>query len=382
VAFVVGVIKRSSDDQMGRSTALLSYYGFLSLLPLLLVASTLVGRFLETNPERKKELLDSIVGQIPVVGDTLAENVTTLPTSGVFLLFSVLATLWAGLAVVHSAQEAFNTMWNVPRRDRPDLVRRSARGLAAVIVVGIALVITTVAGPWIAQLDLTAVARAGALTLTFVVNSVAVLILFELLTGRHLGWRRLLAGALVGGLGLLTVQLLGGLYLTRVVNRANAFYGIFAAAIGLLVWLALIARVILYAAEVNVVRTLRLWPRSLTGRDLLDADHRSVTDLAAREALIPGQIVTVVFDDGAVVVGAVEVGSHEDVEEGAVVVGSVEADADGDGDGDRLATAVNAATDAAAALADDDRPSAETAGEQPDPGPPAAGAPPGGEVGV
>lgn len=303
VAFVVGVVKRSSDDEMGRSTALLSYYGFLSLLPLLLVASTIAGRFLEANPERRKELLDTVVGQIPVVGDTLSSNVTTLPTSGVFLLFSVLATLWAGLAVVHSAQEAFNTMWNVPRRDRPDLLHRSLRGLAAIIVVGAALVVTTVGSPWLAALDLPAGARAAALLLTLTVNSVAVLLLFQLLTGPHIGWRRLLRGAAAGGIGLLAVQLLGGLYLTRVVSRANAFYGVFAAAIGLLVWLALIARVVLYAAEINVVLAFRLWPRSLSGRNLLAADHRSLTDVAAREALVPGQQVTVSFADGAVVTG-------------------------------------------------------------------------------
>jgi uncharacterized BrkB/YihY/UPF0761 family membrane protein len=45
--------------------------------------------------------------------------------------------------------------------------------------------------------------------------------------------------------------------------RASATYGTFALVIGLLSWLYLASTVTLLAAELNVVRSRRLWPRSL-----------------------------------------------------------------------------------------------------------------------
>ena len=69
------------------------------------------------------------------------------------------------------------------------------------------------------------------------------------------------------------------------------FAGTFAAAIGLLVWIGLQARLILLSSEINVVRAKGLWPRSLTGRNLTDADHRAHEDLAAREALFEGELL-------------------------------------------------------------------------------------------
>jgi uncharacterized BrkB/YihY/UPF0761 family membrane protein len=51
-------------------------------------------------------------------------------------------------------------------------------------------------------------------------------------------------------------------------------YGLFATVIGLLTWLSIAAQLVLIAAELNAVRSLRLWPRSLSG-PLTDADRRA-----------------------------------------------------------------------------------------------------------
>ena len=73
--------------------------------------------------------------------------------------------------------------------------------------------------------------------------------------------------------GLLVLQALGGRYVDQTIGRATDTYGLFATVIGLLSWLSIAAQLILIAAELNAVRSLGLWPRSLRG-PLTDADRK------------------------------------------------------------------------------------------------------------
>ena len=61
--------------------------------------------------------------------------------------------------------------------------------------------------------------------------------------------------------------------LDRQLERANLIDGVFAVVILLLSWLYLSARLLLYAAEINVVLAKRLWPRSLVP-PLTEPDRR------------------------------------------------------------------------------------------------------------
>ena len=116
------------------------------------------------------------------------------------------------------------------------------------------------------------------------------LVVFKVLTVSDVGWRSLVPGALAGGAALWVLQLLGGVYVEGVILGASAIYGSFAAAIGLLVWLSLVARVVLLAAEINVVAAKRIWPRSFTGSNLTDADERSFAEVRSRSIRkLPGR---------------------------------------------------------------------------------------------
>jgi hypothetical protein len=52
----------------------------------------------------------------------------------------------------------------------------------------------------------------------------------------------------------------------------------------------------LYAAEVNVVRARRLWPRNLLRPPLTGPDQRALVDLAKQEERRPEQSVEVTFE--------------------------------------------------------------------------------------
>jgi uncharacterized BrkB/YihY/UPF0761 family membrane protein len=98
------------------------------------------------------------------------------------------------------------------------------------------------------------------------------------------------------------LQWLGGWYVARQLSRASATYGTFALVIGLLSWLYLASTVTLLAAELNVVRAKRLWPRSLAPPPLGRPDERALEGLAKQEERLPDQRVEVSFgdtDDGA-----------------------------------------------------------------------------------
>ena len=297
VAFVVAVLKRLGEDRGGEHTAIISYYGFLSLLPLLLVVVTVLGKVLEDDKDLQQRILDTVLGGFPIVGDALRENVRALDTSGSILVLGLVFSLWGALGVIQAFQEACNTMWGVPRHARPDIFRRVARGLGLLAILGTAVLVVTIGTPLLLALPLPAVASALTVLAGTALAVGVLLLAFQLLTAVRIPWRSLLPGAIVGGVLLTLLNSLGGIYLSRVVARAGNLYGTFAVVIGLFVWIALFARLVLIAYEVNVVADRRLWPRSTSGRNLGPADLRALHELVTREALVVGQQVTSVVEE-------------------------------------------------------------------------------------
>ena len=297
LAFVVAVLKRLGEDRGGEHTAIISYYGFLSLLPLLLVVVTVLGKVLADDPDLQRRILDTVLGGFPIVGDALRENVRALDANGSILVVGLLFSLWGALGVIQAFQEACNTMWGVPRHARPDIFRRVARGLGLLAILGTAVIVVTIGTPLLLALPLPTLASALTVLAGTALAVGVLLLAFQLLTAVRIPWRSLLPGAIVGGVLLTLLNALGGIYLSRVVARAGNLYGTFAVVIGLFVWIALFARLVLIAYEVNVVADRRLWPRSTSGRNLGPADLRALDELVTREALVAHQQVTSIVEE-------------------------------------------------------------------------------------
>jgi uncharacterized BrkB/YihY/UPF0761 family membrane protein len=64
LCFVAAVVKKFSDDQAGQLAALIAYFAFVSLFPLLLVMVTVLGFVLEGDPDLKREILEGTLGQL------------------------------------------------------------------------------------------------------------------------------------------------------------------------------------------------------------------------------------------------------------------------------------------------------------------------------
>jgi YihY family inner membrane protein len=294
LAFPFGVLKKYGDDQGGKKAALLAYYGFLSLFPLLLVFLTLLGYALHNNEELQQGVIDTLARQFPVAGTQVERSVSTIQGSGVALAIGILGTLWGGLGITQSFQDAMNDIWNVPRRKRPNFWWRLARGLVALLLVAGEVVAATI----LAQQGIAGPGLLGRIDLlggSFLLNLLLLLVMFQVLTGTRLRWRWLLPGAALGALGWSVLQTVGVQLVNHQLERANLLYGVFAVVLVLIGWLYLSTQLVLYAAEVNVVLARRLWPRSLLQPPLTEPDREVLTALARTEERRPEQRVQVTF---------------------------------------------------------------------------------------
>jgi len=283
-AFPVGVWLRYREDRGHEYAALWSYYGIFSLFPLLMVLTTVVGYLFPKDSELRRQIVAEVYERIPVLGPHIQEQIESIQGNGWALLIGIVIALWAGLGVVQASQDAFNLMWGVPIVDRPGFVPKRLRSLGALAIIGGGLLVATVASAVVAfVIDASGPARVAGWVASTAINAAVLLASFKVLTEAPLRWRALLPGALIAGVALWLLQMLGGFYLSGVVAGASEVYGAFAAVIGLMVWMALLARVVLYGAEVNVVAAKRLWPRSFTGKLPTDADERSFTELSERD---------------------------------------------------------------------------------------------------
>jgi membrane protein len=279
LGFPLAVFQKYSDDDGASLAATISYYAFFSIFPLLLVFTTLLGYVLDQNGDLYKSLVDSALGQFPVIGRQLQTH--TLRGSGLALGLGIAAALWAGMGVFLAAQKAMNHVWGVPYTRRPDFARSRLTALGLLVVLGGGLFVTTVlAGLGSFGGDFGVAWKIGSIALSTALNFVLFWVGFRLLTAHDVTWRQLRGGAIAAAVAYEGLQALGGWYVGHVVKGATQTYGTFALVIGLLSWVYLAAHITLLAAEANVVATRHLWPRSFSlviEQPPTDADRKSLT---------------------------------------------------------------------------------------------------------
>lgn len=304
--FPLAVVYKYVDDQGAFLAALITYYGFLSLFPLLLLLVTVLGYALNSDPALQQRVLDSALNQFPVVGDLLGRNLISLRGSIIALIIGIAGTLYGGLGVAQAAQNAMNRMWAVPRNRRPNPLIARLRSLLVLLLLGGGLIVTTaltfVAGEALAFASaLGPISRALSIVGAVAINSVLFTIGFRVLTARDLTVRDVRIGAVGAAIGWQLLQAVGALYVRHVLARVQSTYGVFGVVLGLMAYLLLASNLIVLCVQVDVVRLTRLWPRNLMTPftddvDLTEADRRAYSAYPQNERHKGFETVDVDFD--------------------------------------------------------------------------------------
>src|SRR5579875_3548841 len=249
VGLPLGVLYKFFDDRGPYLAALITYYAFVSLFPLLLLFFSAAGFFLQGHPELQNDLRQAVLKELPDIGSRI--HPATFHGSGIGLAVGILGTLYGGLGATQAAQASFNQIYGVPRNEQPNPLKSRLRSLALLALLGsgvllstgIAVVLSTANG--LSRQIGPAVHVAG-YVLNYGVDFALFGAAFQLL--------------IAAGLYML-IQIFGSSYVSHEAHAS--VYGVFAVVLGTLAWMYLQSLILILAAEINVVQDRHLWPRSL-----------------------------------------------------------------------------------------------------------------------
>ena len=286
LGFPYAVVKKYGDDEGGRQAALITYYGFLSIFPLLLLGVAVLSRVLADHPDLRRRLIDEIVPK--ALRSSVEHSLATMPTSTVPFVVGLVGLLLSGTGVVFSAYQTLNNVAAVRHRLRASFFSRYVRVFVvlAILMLGAlaAGALTVVATALPGQ---PAVQRAAAVLGTALVVFAVLLLGAKLLLARPAPVRALWPGAVLGAAAVTVVLTAGAPLLATLVTKAGPVYGSFATVAGMFALLYLVGQALVYAAEVAAVRYARLWPRALDLNHPTAADVRALALLAREQERIP-----------------------------------------------------------------------------------------------
>jgi membrane protein len=274
-AFGVAAWKKFGDDQAGNLAALVAYYAFASIFPLLLVLVTVLDIVLSHNPAARERLINSALAGFPVIGNQLKQNVHALGQTGAALLIGLVLTFAGALGVAAAMQNALNSAWEVPFARRPVFPWSLLRSIGLIFLVGVGQIVTgtlsgiaggsghVISGAWL---------HVATVAVSLLFNVGVFWAGFRLATASEVATRDLRLGAFIAAPAWQVLQLIGGYLVAHQLARSSSLYGTFGLVLGLLAWLFLEAQITLYAIEVNVTAVRGLWPRSLFPPPLTEQD--------------------------------------------------------------------------------------------------------------
>lgn len=310
LGFPLAVFYKFFDDQGNYLAAILTFYAFLSIFPLLLLATSIFGFILDGRPDLYDAVLDSALGQFPIIGDQLGRPGGLHGSAG-GVVVGALTALYGALGLGLALQNVQAAAWAVPRNSRPHPVMTRINSLFMLAVAGTLILAISVGSVVITETKLV-----GELSthgwFHWLVRLLTVLILGGMLTlllrmAAARAVRQHVVHAAPGGFTIAVLwqflQYIGTVYVTGVIGSThrNDMSAVFGVVLGLMGLLYIGAVMGVLGIEVNVVLARRLWPRALltpfTDRvDLTEADRRAYAMYAMMQRHKGFETVAVRFD--------------------------------------------------------------------------------------
>lgn len=301
----IAVIYKFFDDHGNFLAAMVTYYAFIAIFPLLLLASSIFGFVLQGRPELRDAALTSALAQFPIIGEQLGRP-EGLTGSVSAVVVGSLAAIYGALGLGQAVQNAMNAAWSVPRNSRPNPVLMRLRSLSLLLLAGTAVLGLSVFSALGSTTEMLVPAASASIrwviffgTVVFV--ALVLTSLFRLAAARAHSWKRALPGAVFTAVAWQALQLGGAFYATRVLAETTALNQTFGLVLGLMGLIFVAALVAILGIEINVVLTRRLWPRALLtpftdSVDLTDADRRAYALYAQAQRHKGFETVRVRFD--------------------------------------------------------------------------------------
>ena len=303
------VVKKFGDDNANLVAVALAWYGFTAIFPMLLVVVTLlefIGR---------QSLGTGIVNtlhEFPIVGaDFDAKGPSALHGSGLGLVVGLLGLIYGAQGVTQTAQQAMATVWNIPQVERTGFLPRLGRSIAGLITIGAAFLINAFVTTYATGGTHNYWIRIAILAGLLVINIGLYFAAFTCLTAKAIGPRGHLPGAIAGAIVYTALITVGAGLITHQLKHADAVYGTFGSVIGIVAFLLLLAKLSMYAAELNPVLARGLYPRALPlGGEPTEADHRVLAALVHEEQRRDDEAIGVGFGDDAAAQAAADAAGH------------------------------------------------------------------------
>jgi YihY family inner membrane protein len=263
LSVAVATFKKFSEDQSANFAAMIAFWAFFSVFPLLLVLVTLLAIFLPASD--KDTVLGHVAQMFPLLNP---DTISGLSGAWWTIVLGLATALWSGSGVVRTAQFAFNSVWGTEPDQQPGLVKQMIRSISVLATVGLGLVLTTLLSGLVASsasgVNLGAAGRVGGYVLSLALDVGIFLAAFRILTEKDVTTRDVLPGALLSGIAFFVLQELSTLIISRYLKNAQGTYGQFATVITILWWFYLQSIITLLGAQLNVVLKEHSYPRSLS----------------------------------------------------------------------------------------------------------------------
>jgi membrane protein len=303
IGYLIAVVKKFSDDQAGNLVVVLAYYAFLAVFPLLLALTAVLAVVLREHPRLQEALVNSAFAEFPIIGTQIHDQlgIATFSNTTPSLIIGVLGALLGGRGFANALQNTLNTLWAVPKVDRPGFPANLLRTVALLALLALIGVVTGAASATAGAAAALGIDSGGARLASLVVGTVLgwgfFLAMFRIAAARQVPTRWMLVGAGITALAWQVLLNAAGIIVAHQLRHAQAVAGLFGVVLGLLAWLALQATVIVYAVEADTVRARGLWPRSLVQPPLIDADKSYYDDALRAQTQRPEQRLEIRYDD-------------------------------------------------------------------------------------
>ncbi len=295
VGFAYAAFKKYSDDEGSRLAALLAYYTFLSLFPLVIGGLAVLNSVLVNRPDAALRVVHDIVPleyQAQVISAYQA-----LPDGGGALAVAVIGLLLAGTGGVFSLYAMVNQVFAVPYRFRYGFGPRYAMVFLLVLVLGVGVLVVVIGSALLSTVaDVAFIQRVGGWLLIWSVAAAILLIVPRVLARRQLAFAEIWIGAVLGGLAMMLFMSLGSLAVSHFISTSSAVYGVFATVVGIFTVMFIVSNAVVLSYEIGVVWAWQLWPRGVDINLLFPADERAYALLSLMDERMPSQRNGVAFD--------------------------------------------------------------------------------------